>query len=66
LRGVRNLIFYALPDHPQFYTEFLSYPFLDHEVESTDVTCRALFSKWDWFRLERIVGTKKAAELLER
>jgi U3 small nucleolar RNA-associated protein 25 len=66
LRGVRNIIFYALPDHPQFYTEFLSYPFLDQKVESTDVTCRALISKWDWFRLERIVGTKKAVELLER
>ena len=33
IRGIRNLIFYAPPDHPQFYTEFLSYPFLDEGVE---------------------------------
>jgi U3 small nucleolar RNA-associated protein 25 len=38
---------------------------LDDGVESADVTCRLLYSKWDWFRLERIVGTEKAAELLD-
>jgi U3 small nucleolar RNA-associated protein 25 len=63
IRGIRNLIFYGLPDHPQFYTELLSYPFLDDGVDVSDVTCRALYSKYDWFKLERIAGTEGAVEL---
>lgn len=66
LRGIRNLIFYGPPDHAQFYTEFLSYPFLDDGVESPDVTCRVLYSKYDWLRLERIAGTEGAMELIKR
>ncbi|CCL98669.1 uncharacterized protein FIBRA_00671 [Fibroporia radiculosa] len=66
IRGIRNLIFYGPPDHPQFYTEFLSYPFLDDEVEASDVTCRVLYSKYDWLRMERIAGTDAAAELIKR
>ncbi|KAH9942377.1 digestive organ expansion factor [Epithele typhae] len=66
LRGIRNLVFYAPPDHPQFYTEFLSYPFLDDDVDASDVTCKVLYSKYDWLRLERIAGTEGAAELIKQ
>ncbi|OSD06957.1 digestive organ expansion factor [Trametes coccinea BRFM310] len=66
IRGIRNLIFYGPPDHPQFYTEYLSYPFLDDGVDASDVTCRVLYSKYDWLRLERIAGTEGAAELVKR
>ncbi|KAF5386207.1 hypothetical protein D9615_002610 [Tricholomella constricta] len=65
IRGIRNLIFYGPPDHPQFFTELLSYPFLDEGVEASDVTCRVLYSKYDWFRLERIAGTEAAAGLIK-
>lgn len=65
IRGVRNLIFYGLPDHPQFYTEFLSFPFLDDGVDASDVTCKALYCKYDWMKLERIAGTERALELLK-
>ncbi|KAG6812707.1 hypothetical protein H0H92_001210 [Tricholoma furcatifolium] len=65
IRGIRNLLFYAPPDHPQFYTELLSYPFLDEGVDSSDVTVRVLYSKYDWFRLERIAGTEAAAGLIK-
>ncbi|KAG7098451.1 hypothetical protein E1B28_000401 [Marasmius oreades] len=65
IRGIRNIIFYGPPDHPQFYSELLSYPFLDDGVEASDLTCRVLFSKYDWFRLERIAGTEAAAELIK-
>jgi U3 small nucleolar RNA-associated protein 25 len=64
IRGIRNLIFYAPPDHPQFFTELLSYPFLDEGVEASDITCLVLHSKYDWFRLERIAGTDGAVELI--
>ncbi|KAI0373952.1 digestive organ expansion factor [Pilatotrama ljubarskyi] len=66
IRGIRNLIFYGPPDHPQFYTEYLSYPFLDEGVDASDVTCRVLYSKYDWLRLERIAGTEGASELIKR
>lgn len=66
IRGIRNLIFYGPPDHAQFYTEYLSYPFLDDGVDASDVTCRVLYSKYDWLRLERIAGTEGAAELIKR
>ncbi|KAI9442587.1 digestive organ expansion factor [Lactarius indigo] len=53
------------PDHAAFYTEFLSYPFLDDDVEPSDVTCRVLYSRYDWFRMERIAGTKGASQLIK-
>ena len=65
VRGVRNIVFYALPDHPQFYTEFLTFPFLDEGVEPSDVTCKALVCKYDRFKLERIVGTSETKNLLK-
>jgi len=65
LRGIRNLIFYGPPDHSQFFTELLSYPFLDDDVEVSDITCRVLYSKYDWFRLERIAGTEAAIGLIK-
>ncbi|KAH8107233.1 digestive organ expansion factor [Cristinia sonorae] len=66
IRGIRNLVFYGPPDHAQFYTEFLSYPFLDDGVEPSDVTTRVLYSKYDWLRLERIAGSDGATELIKR
>ncbi|KAA1471791.1 digestive organ expansion factor [Dentipellis sp. KUC8613] len=66
IRGIRNLIFYGPPDHPQFYTEFLSFPFLDEGVETSDVTCRVLYSRYDWFKMERIAGTKGASQLIKQ
>jgi len=64
IRGIRNLIFYGPPDHPQFFSEFLSFPFLDDGVDASDVTCRVLYSKYDFFKMERIVGTKEAVAMV--
>ncbi|KAJ7071995.1 digestive organ expansion factor [Mycena amicta] len=66
IRGVRNLIFYGPPSNPQFYTELLSWPFLDDGVDASDVTCRVLYCKYDWFPLERIAGTEAASELVRQ
>lgn len=64
IRGIRNVVFYAPPDHSQFYGEFLSYPFLDEGVLPEDVTCKVLYSKYDYMRLERIVGSAEVANLM--
>ena len=66
IRGIRNLIFYAPPDHAPFYTEFLSYPFLDDGVEPNDVTCKLIYSRYDYMRLERIVGSDAIRDLITR
>ncbi|KAF8580022.1 DUF1253-domain-containing protein [Ramaria rubella] len=63
IRGIRNVVFYGLPDHAQFYTELLSYPFLDEGVEPSDVTCQALYCKYDYMRLDRIVGSEEVIAL---
>ncbi|KAF8810640.1 DUF1253-domain-containing protein [Phlegmacium glaucopus] len=65
IRGIRNIIFYGPPDHPQYFTELVSYPFLDEGVEASDITCRVLFSKYDRFKLERIAGTETAMDLIK-
>ena len=64
IRGIRNVVFYGLPDHPQFHAEFLTFPFLDEGVDPSDVTCKAVICKYDRFKLERIAGTEGAAKLL--
>lgn len=69
IRGIRNLIFYAPPDHAQFYTEFCSYPFLDEGVGfdagDGDVTCRLIWGRWDRMALERIVGSEGLRDLMK-
>jgi len=62
---VRNIIFYAPPEHTEFYTEFLSFPFLDEGVVAEDVTAKLVYSKYDYMRLERIVGSKNIRDLVE-
>ena len=57
-------MFYAPPDHAEFYTEFLGFPFLDDGVVAEDVTTKLVYSKYDYMRLERIVGSKNVGELM--
>jgi U3 small nucleolar RNA-associated protein 25 len=59
IRGIRNLMFYSLPNHPQFYAEISN---LLEGVENP--SCTVLFSKFDNLQLERIVGTSRAQRML--
>ncbi|KAG8770445.1 rRNA-binding ribosome biosynthesis protein utp25 [Ceratobasidium sp. 428] len=48
LRAIKHLTFYAPPDHAQFFTELLSFPFLDNDetpVSPNEVQVTCLFSK---------------------
>ena len=69
LRGVRKVVFYGVPENPVFWTEVIG--LLGLEVgnwESGDTTgkgeVRALFSKWDVLKLERVVGTERVGRLM--
>ncbi|KAF8134540.1 digestive organ expansion factor [Boletus edulis] len=64
IRGIRNILFYGPPTHPQFFSEFLTYPFLDEGVDPSDVTCRVACCRYDWFKLERMLGSRGVKEVL--
>ncbi|CAJ0641122.1 14968_t:CDS:2 [Entrophospora sp. SA101] len=67
IRGIRHLIFYALPDHPQFYLELLNSldtnPASGSDTTSNN-TCKVLFMKYDQLRLERIVGSDRINRMI--
>ncbi|KAJ1300479.1 hypothetical protein OPQ81_005293 [Rhizoctonia solani] len=65
LRAVKHITFYGPPDHAQFFTEILSFPFLDDETAPApgDVKAVCLYSKFDYMRLERLEGTKEATTM---
>ena len=46
------MVFYALPEHSQFYTEFCGYV---KDVDSAVV--QVFYNKWDVLKLERVVGS---------
>jgi len=66
LKGVRRVVFYSLPGNPTFWSEvvgLLSDEFAD-PGEKGKQTVRALFSRWDALKLERIVGTSRVGKML--
>ncbi|WVW85517.1 hypothetical protein I302_107555 [Kwoniella bestiolae CBS 10118] len=70
IRGAKTLVFYSLPDHAQFYSEFMGTPFMgskgqgEVEVDEAEVSSRVLFSRFDALKLERVVGSGNARRLL--
>jgi len=73
LRGAKTIVYYSLPEHAQFYSEFAQTPFLpsrkngeeaEADVEVEEVSTRVLFSRFDALRLERVVGSVDARRML--
>ncbi|OCF31541.1 U3 small nucleolar RNA-associated protein 25 [Kwoniella heveanensis BCC8398] len=71
IRGAKTIVFYSLPDHAQFYSEFMATPFMgskgnqgEVEVDEAEVSGRTLFSRFDALKVERVVGTANARRLL--
>ncbi|CAL9112271.1 unnamed protein product [Musa textilis] len=58
IRGIQNIIIYSLPERKEFYHEIIN--MLD---ESKSMMCSILFSRFDQFKLERIVGTVAAKKM---
>jgi len=72
LRGAKTIVFYSLPDHAQFYAEFMQTPFLPGrngqgelvDVDEAEVSSRVLISRFDVLKLERVVGSEDARQML--
>ncbi|KAK4046023.1 rRNA-binding ribosome biosynthesis protein utp25 [Microbotryomycetes sp. JL201] len=75
LRGAKTMVFYAPPDHAEFYSEVVSFPFArandgttsvdEADVDPSELSCHVLFSKCDFLRMQRIVGTEYAREMMD-
>ena len=65
---MRRIIFYGVPENPVFWTEIVALLGIGEAVSTVDKQgkglVRALFSKWDAMKLERVVGTDRVARLL--
>lgn len=73
---------YAPPEHADFYAEYLQYPFIKRErpvtkgntitetvedvLDPEEVSCQTVFSKYDFLKLQRIVGTQDAKVMCKK
>ena len=68
LQGVREVVMYALPDNATFYFDivrgYIGSSIASGQLDNTRTKVRVLFSKWDAFKLERVVGTTRAKKML--
>lgn len=69
IRGVKRVIMYGVPENVIFYTElvagFIGATLEERVIAVDETSVIILFSKWDGFALERIVGSKRVGKLLE-
>ncbi|GIL58206.1 hypothetical protein Vafri_13325 [Volvox africanus] len=69
IRGIKDLLFYGLPDHCEYYSELVN--LLEEAGGATtshgphQATVTALFCPWDVMQLERVVGSGRANRMLK-
>ena len=67
MKAVQRIVFYGVPENPIFWAEIVGFLGLrpsESEVGGGRGAVRALFSKWDVLKLERIVGTERVKKLV--
>ena len=67
LKGVRRIVFYGVPENPTFWAEIVGFLGLngpESDGGGGKGAVKAMFSKWDVLRMERIVGTERVRKLV--
>jgi U3 small nucleolar RNA-associated protein 25 len=68
IRGVTKVVFYGIPDNPVFWNEVVAFLGLGDTSglgdERRKNSVRAMFSRWDMMKLERIVGSERVGKLI--
>ena len=59
MRGIRHIVFFGLPHFAELYAELLN--MMDSQ---TDITCTVMYCAFDALRLEQVVGTARAHQML--
>lgn len=62
IRGIKDIYFYQLPEHQQFYAELAN--FVDDDAATA--TVNVVYTRRDAMRLERTVGTSPAKKMLAK
>ncbi|XP_015212880.2 U3 small nucleolar RNA-associated protein 25 homolog isoform X2 [Lepisosteus oculatus] len=65
IKGIHNLIFYALPTYPHFYSEVCNMLKASSGGEEASWTCTVLYSRYDTQRLAMVAGAERAAQMLQ-
>ncbi len=68
IKGVNKILWYGVPENPMFWAEIISLLGLGvgqgGGKASAKGLVRALFSRWDTLKVERIVGTERVGRLI--
>jgi U3 small nucleolar RNA-associated protein 25 len=76
IKGARHIIFYGIPEHPEFYPEHvnllnegLETSKMSEEdasmVQSVSASCLVLFTKFEAHALERVVGSANCSKMVK-
>ncbi|KAK3170927.1 hypothetical protein OEA41_003011 [Lepraria neglecta] len=69
LKGVKRVIMYGLPENPIFYKEvvgeYLGASIASAKLDARTASVRAMFSRLDILKLERVVGTARYLPMLK-
>lgn len=64
ITGIKHLLFYDLPQYPQFYSEIVNFMNVKNEDSTQGFSCISMYSRYDANKLERVVGTIRFKNLL--
>lgn len=62
LRGMRHLVIYGVPTHPEIYPELVN--LLEEGSSEGSVSCLTLFTPFEKMALSRVVGTERAERMI--